>query len=130
MKKYKGKVELEINAKPELHELKTAYYLANLGYTVKFLEISRQKSIKNPDIEMNHLLWEIKSPIGKSSRVIENNLRKALRQSSNIIFDLRRTNKNIESKSRTCLKNEFKKRKQIKNLLIISRKYPLIILVR
>lgn len=38
---------------------------------------------------INGAYWEIKSPIGNSKRTIQNNLREASRQSSNVIIDLR-----------------------------------------
>ena len=64
---------------------------------VRFLE---EASYRTPDIFYLGEKWEIKSPIGNSSRTIENNIRNDLRQSDNIIIDLRRMHVN-ESK---CLK--------------------------
>ena len=52
-----------------------------------------------PDIKYKGLEWEIKSPIGNSSRTIENNMRLAIRQSKNIIIDLQR----IKLPSEKCL---------------------------
>ena len=64
---------------------------------VRFLE---EASYRTPDIYYLGEKWENKSPTGNSSRTIENNIRNALRQSDNIIIDLRRMHVN-ESK---CLK--------------------------
>ena len=75
----------------DVHEkIAVDFLAAKLGYDVTFLVPDRRRSAKTPDIEMNGLFWEIKSPTGRSSRTIENNLRLALRQSQNIVLDLRR----------------------------------------
>ena len=69
---------------------------------------------------MDGLLWEIKSPKGSSSRTIENNLRCALKQSKNIIIDLRRI-KIDEIRAISQIKEKFTKIKTIKNIIIIKR---------
>ena len=66
------------------------------------------------------LLWEIKSPKGSSNRTIENNLRGALRQSKNIIIDLRRV-KIDEARAISQIKDKFIKIKTIKNIIIIKK---------
>lgn len=63
----------------DVHEKIAADFLAvHAGSDVTFLVPNRQKGQKTPDIEMDGKSWEIKSPKGKSSRTIENNLRSAL----------------------------------------------------
>ena len=75
----------------DIHEKLAADFLASkMSHDITFLVPNRRKGAKTPDIEMNGLRWEIKSPKGKSSRTIENNLRAALRQAPNIVLDLRR----------------------------------------
>ena len=65
--------------------------------------------------------WEIKSPCGQSKRTIENNLRKAQKQSGYIIFDLRRL-KTDELKAVAQIKREFEKRKRnTLRVLIITK---------
>ncbi len=93
-----------------------------LAAKVTFLTPDRRKGAKTPDIEMNGLHWEIKSPTGKSSRTIENNLRLALKQSPNIVLDLRRmdgrvpTQKYIKEVGR-----RFNDAKLIKHVIVITR---------
>lgn len=98
------------------------FLAAKLGYDVTFLMPDRRKGRKTQDIEMLSLLWEIKSPKGKSSRTIENNLRLALQQSPNIILDLRRMDGRIPTKK---LLNEterqFSLAKSIKRLIVITK---------
>lgn len=62
----------------------------------------------------------MKCPKGKSKRTIENNIRKANKQSENIIFDLRRINLE-ESTSIRRLEKEFNIRPHLKRLLVIKK---------
>ena len=107
----------------DVHEKLAVDFLASeLGYNVTFLAPNRRKGAKTPDIEMNGLAWEIKCPKGKSSRTIENNLRLALRQSPNIVLDLRRMDGRIPTKK---LLNEIERRfrdaRLIRNIIVITR---------
>lgn len=130
MSKTVGSIEVEVGAIPEKHELLTANFLAGIGYKILFLAPNRSKGSKTPDINMNNLLWEIKSPKGNSSRVIENNLRYAVKQSNNVIFDLRRLNNHIAQKSVIKLKFEFKRTTNLKNLIIITKSGKYIDLIK
>jgi len=52
----------------DVHEKLAVDYLASkLGYDITFLVPNRRKNTKTPDIEMNGLFWEIKSPKDKGS---------------------------------------------------------------
>lgn len=107
----------------DVHEKMVADFLATrVGNDVTFLMATRRKNIKTPDIEMSGLYWEIKSPIGKSSRTIENNLRAAVKQSCNIIIDLRRMDGRIPTqKSIKEIERRFNDAKSIKRIIIITR---------
>lgn len=105
---------------PERHELETAKYFADLGYDIVFLPPNNSPKMSNPDILMNGVVWEMKCPKGKSKRTIENNIRKANKQSENIIFDLRRINLE-ESTSIRRLEKEFNIRPHLKRLLVIKK---------
>lgn len=90
----KGKVDTSLlTHEPEPHEQATADYFADQGYDVTFLRPRNIKGLKNPDFMMNGKIWEVKGPVGKSKRTFEDDLRKAMRQSSHIIIDLRRAKK-------------------------------------
>jgi hypothetical protein len=107
----------------DVHEKIAVDFLAsNLGYNVTFLIPNRRKGARTPDIEMNGLLWEIKSPIGKSSRTIENNLRSALRQSLNVVLDLRRMDGRIPTeKLLKDAERRFTDAKSMRHLIVITR---------
>lgn len=107
----------------DVHEKRTADFLAaKLGNDITFLLPDRHKGVKTPDIEMNGLTWEIKSPTGKSSRTIENNLRLALKQSPNIVLDLRRMDGRIPTKKLLHeVERRFTDAKSIKQIIVITR---------
>lgn len=106
-----------------IHEKLAADFLASkLGKDITFLIPDRHRGIKTPDIEMDGLRWEIKSPSGKSPRTIENNLRAALRQSPSIILDLRRMDGRIPTKKHMAeVERQFTLAKSIKHIIVITR---------
>lgn len=112
------------------HEKLAADFLAvDRGWDITFIEPDRARGSKTPDILMNNLKWEIKSPKGKSSRTIENNLRAALLQSPNIILDLRRLDKRIPAeRHEKDAEHRYRDAKSMKRLYIITRNENLICL--
>ena len=109
-----------LSAPPEKHEFAAAKFFANLGKNVKFIKPSNIPNIHTPDIFMDGVEWEIKSPQGQSRRTIENNLRQALLQSRNVIFDLRRSGV-PESEAIAKLEKEFSSNSKLRKLYIITR---------
>ena len=105
-----GKIDIsKLKVPPEKHELETARYFSKLGHDIEFIPPNNSPKMHTPDIKMDGVEWEIKCPSGKSSRTIENNFRKAIKQSSYIIFDLRRCSI-PEAQSLTRLQKEFDSR--------------------
>ena len=76
------------NALVQPHEFNLATIISWTCDDVIFIPAANNRTM--PDIRFRGLEWEIKSPIGSSSRTIENNMRLALKQSNNIIIDLQR----------------------------------------
>lgn len=107
----------------DVHEkIAVDFLAAKIGNDVTFLIPDRRKGAKTPDIEMNGLRWEVKSPTGKSSRTIENNLRLALKQSPNIVLDLRRMDGRIPTKKLLKeVERRFAEAKLIKRIIVITR---------
>jgi hypothetical protein len=85
-----GKTIIPYGVFPEPHELETARFFNKLGKNVEFLVPSYIKGSKTPDVKMDNILWEIKSPKGDSKYTFQHAFKEALRQSYNVIFDLRR----------------------------------------
>ena len=91
MKNKIGKIDFSaLNKEPEPHELYTAEYFSERGLDIIFVKPSNIKGSNSPDFVMGGKIWEIKSPSGRSKRTFQDDLRKAMRQSKHIIFDLRR----------------------------------------
>lgn len=89
---YKVIVETGQKDYPHDHEMSVALLLAEyFKMDVIFLRPGHQKT---PDLDIDGTLWEIKSPLGNAKKTMENNLRSARKQSSNIIIDLSRTHMN------------------------------------
>lgn len=110
---------------PDKKELSVARYFSALGKSVVFISPSAIPNQHRPDVFMDGLEWEIKCPEGNSDRTIENNLRKALRQSKNVIFDLRYI-KYPEDRSLAKLEKEYKINHQLRRLYIIKKNGELI----
>ncbi len=89
MAKYEVTVKTNPQDAPKEHELSAAIVLAyHFKTNVTFLRPERKKT---PDVDINGVRWEIKSPKGNAKKTIENNLRTARKQSENIVIDLARS---------------------------------------
>jgi hypothetical protein len=122
MAKRKGGIHIppDIKPFPKLHELETARVLANGGFMVEFLQPDNRKGAKTPDVQLNGEFYELKSPLGKMDS-IERNLKRAVRQSDNIVFDCRRMKVNNNDAIERTLVKKLATQKQIKNLIFINK---------
>ena len=109
----------------ESHETATVVFFTELGYDVELIPKSNIEGLHKPDIHMDGLDWEIKSPKGEGKWLIPNTLKKAQHQSDNIIIDLRRI-KIPQEKCLIDLKREFNHSKRIKRLKIITKSHKLL----
>ncbi|MBS9535870.1 hypothetical protein KIH27_19995 [Mycobacterium sp. M1] len=71
------------------HELDTAERLADLGDDVKFIPATSDG--RRADVEIDDMLWELKSPTSSNRNTITTRLGRGARQSANITFDISRT---------------------------------------
>ncbi|MBR0460990.1 hypothetical protein IJI91_03360 [Candidatus Saccharibacteria bacterium] len=113
-----GKIIISAGHKPWPHEFRVAEILAINGYKVEFL---LEISIKSPDILLDGTEYELKSPETKKTSSIEQILRRALKQSPNIIIDASRI-KMREDKVQRFLIRKCREQKQIKRMLFITKK--------
>ena len=121
MRKHKVVISNNIANQPSEHELMVALLLTKLLSTD--IEFVRTESHRTPDFIINGELWELKSPKGNSKKTIENNLRSARGQSSNIILDLTRSPMNTTqavARTRYFLSNT-RGCPKIKKLFIIDK---------
>lgn len=89
MKSPKGKIIIapDLNVWP--HEYETAKALAMAGMTVEFIRRSEEYRTTSADVVIDGMEWEIK-PKSDKLKMVQKNLRRALHQSENVIFDSRR----------------------------------------
>ena len=123
MKRETFDITFEDGAKPEPHELDTAFYFIKTGKQVKFLAPINQNRVKTPDIEMDGLKWEIKSPVNAGKRTMEEAFRQALKQSPNIVFDLRRSRASDTANVRNIERQiKLVRGKELKRVIVITKK--------
>jgi len=108
------------------HERNTTRAFADRGHTVTFIPESKREGEDNPDILMDGIKWEMKSPKTDKLSQIENNIQKANHQSSNIIIDSQRVKYIPDKIIQNLLIERFKQRKTVKRLLFVNRKREII----
>ena len=89
------------------------------GHNIEFLE---ETSIHRADILLDGVEYEIKSPRSSTANSLEHLLKKALRQSPNIIIDTSRMKNSRDDATRKFLISQVKSRKQIKRLIMITKR--------
>lgn len=93
MESRSGKIIIEPGVNVWPHEMATAKAFAEAGYTVEFIRRSEGHRVTTADVVINGVVWEIKSPESHQLKVVEKNIRLALHQSRDVIFDSRRMKK-------------------------------------
>lgn len=120
----RGTVVIPAGRDPWWHELKAARILSLAGHNIEFLVESDDN--KSPDILLDGIDFEIKSPKSGVANSIEHNLKKALKQSNNIIFSTIRMKDARDDNVRRYLIRQAKSRKQIKRLIMITKRGQII----
>ena len=103
--------------KPWPHERRVADILALAGHYVEFLP---ESSLHTPDIKVDGAEYEIKSPETAKTSSLEQSIRTALKQCSNIIIDSSRM-KMRDDKARRFLIKKCREQKQIKKMIFITK---------
>ncbi|XCB30402.1 hypothetical protein RQN30_03035 [Arcanobacterium hippocoleae] len=86
----KGTVDTSKVSNLRDHEFNAANLLAQSGLNVVFRSVNRVQGAKNPDIEIDGVVWEIKSPQGSGKNTIANQFSKARKQANRLVLDLSR----------------------------------------
>jgi len=107
------------------HEYATLVVLTNDGNEIELLKPSLTKYTKTGDFLMLGLVWEMKSPIGKSRSTMEHVFQKAAKQAHNIVIDLRRT-KLIDEQSIAFLQRLFGTSRSVRNLWIVTKESKIV----
>lgn len=121
-----GKVIIPASVSPWDHELKTAHALAQHGFIVEFVAVSNNHKAKTADVVIDGVLYEIKSPKTDKLSAVERNLKRATKQSGNIIIDSRRMSKLHDATVQKFLAQKLKQQKTIKKILFVNRKHEVI----
>lgn len=120
---YRGKVVVPANANPWPHELRVAKILALAGYAVEFIP---ETNTKTADILLDGIEFEIKTPKSANANSLEHILKKAVKQSCNIIIDTSRMKNVRDDNTRRFLINQVRIRRQINNLIMITKQGQII----
>ena len=113
------------NVVMEPHEYATINVLLSHRENVELVRKSRTPHTKSPDIAMCGMFWEIKSPTGRTLRPIERIIHRAIKQSQNVIIDLRRT-KLADKITLKFLQQLFYELRSMRNLWIITKKTDIV----
>ena len=116
--KYEVIIKTDLKDRPKDHELSAALILAD--YFKSDVVFLRPQLDKTPDIDVDGISWEIKSPKGNGKKTIDNNFRTARKQSLNIIMDLRRI-KMHQSKAKARINFFLSTPHHFKKVLIITK---------
>lgn len=116
---------------PSLEELEAARILSlHFNTSIEFILPHDTYKQKTPDIIMRGISWEIKTPTGSSYKTtIRKQIRKALKQSPNIIINLGliKINEDIAIKQ---LHKEVSINRKILNLLVITKSKKVVTVYR
>lgn len=111
--------------KIEPHEESTARFLTKYGFVVDVIRPVNTPKMHNPDFLISGVIWEAKSPEGRSKKNIERKFHEASGQASSLILDLRRIKRPANESENDALK-EFKKSSRIKHMLLITKNRKLL----
>lgn len=117
-------IEKEVGALPSVSEMEIVDILVTSkipNQRVVFLKPSRAKGSKTPDLLIDDLYWEIKSVERLGKYTLDHALRAGLRQSENLIIDLRKLNKAFETKALTKVEKEFNITRGWRGLIVVVR---------
>ena len=123
MKHHRAGVYIVPGRNPWPHEMRVANILALAGHYVEFLE---ESSLRAPDIRLDGTEYEIKSPESFNANTFEHKLKDATKQSPNLIIDTSRIKYIKDSKVRMFLVNQMRMQKQIKKLIMVTKKGQII----
>ena len=116
-----GKGKIIPNGVPlQKHEYDTVLFLTELGYDVELIPKSNKEGEHTPDIRIEKLSWEMKAPKGEGKYLIANVIQRAVKQSPNVIIDLRRT-KRHQTRCLAEIKKEFEKSRSLKRIKVITK---------
>ena len=122
MKKKQGQIIIQSGVNVWPHELKTAQALAEAGYVVEFILKSNEPYAHSADVLINGTIWEMKAPKSDKLKMVEQNLRRALKQSPNVIFDSCRMKGIPDEAIERELRKYARELQRLRKLVFVNRK--------
>lgn len=117
--KQKGRIVTPADANPWPHEQRVAKILALSGRYVEFIP---ETNLKTPDIYLDNIMYEIKSPITNDLKKIIRNVKRALEKCPNVIIDSSRVKDQRDDAILRTLKNKVGDLPKLKRLLFINKR--------
>ena len=103
------------------HEIATAQALAAAGKHIEFLRPAEGQRVKSADMQMDGIVWEMESPETRDCKSLQRTLRRAGRQSPNVIVDALRMNQLDDATIEHELRRLKPLVKSIRRLLFITK---------
>jgi len=126
LRKFKVIIKTSLEDAPKEHELSAAMILAN--HFKKDIIFLRPQTSRTPDIDIDGIKWEIKSPLGQGKRTIDNNFSAARGQSENIVMDLRRI-KMHQNKADARIRFYLSTPHHFKKVLVITKSKKVVVIL-
>ena len=95
--------------------------MASAGYDVSFVPRSEDEYVRTPDVLIDGELWEMKAPKSDKVSMIRKNLRRAMHQSLNVIFDSRRMKRLPNAVIEREIRVRAAEMRTLQHLIYISR---------
>ncbi len=102
------------------HEYTTVKLLIENGFDIELIPPSQIKNLKIPDMILQGVPWEMKSPVADGKYTIKNIVQNASHQSENILIDLRRCKISDEIAIKQ-IRHFFELSKRIRRVKIITK---------
>jgi len=129
MSKKRGSIVIQVSKDanfPLPHEWNTLHLLQKYAKTaIEFIAPARSQGVRTPDIKMDNLHWEIKSPKGTGKYTMEHCIKAASKQCENVILDIRRMQGSYRHHL-PKIQREFKGNYRLKRMKIITKAQKII----
>jgi hypothetical protein len=121
MENQEGKIVIPSGVNIWPHEFATAKALAAAGHTVEFIRKSARERERSADAYIDGVKFEMKAPTSSKLSAVQDNLKKASRQSPNIVFDSRRMKRVPDKAIERELSTQLHKSRGIDRILFVNR---------
>lgn len=100
-------------------EERAGKWIAELGHHIVALPISNERNVLSPDFEIDGEIWELKTIHGSGKNTIDNALKRASKQSRNVIIDITGTELTAEKVVETARKRLRREESLMKRIWVL-----------